>query len=692
MKKVVLLAFILLVAAGFVAPQMNAQTTHNVTFIVNTATVPDTITSKSTVVITGGGSNGGDSVLTSWGSGVVLDTIGGDYWMKTLTFADSASIAYKIRIGSNGWEENSGDPSTNRTLTVVKDTVMLVQFWNNGHLPAGKNPVSLYATPWTAVADSFLTVWVRVNTKGIADAALNGWTSADQDSVCIMGGGPAGSNLDWGTPFYLTQEAPPTNSASAFQMPANTFYSGALRIPKSQVKEGDDISYKFRLGSQWSIGATQRSEQLTDPPYAGGNRHFKIPVGLKDTTLQWVFFGDVVPTARANPDTVYVTFRADMSNAIAGGGFVNGDSLQVQVGWFGTADSVRTLYLRRQGLSNFYQVTDTTMSKIGGTLDYQYYLVKYGVTSREVYYNFDYTGPTPSEAERRQVVIPQQAFTVYDTAKSNTQTRRQPVFQNQSLLTKNVAVKWVVDLRPAYYQVMSGDSLPAGQGPRSVYYADSITAWGVGMNGPATKVTNQWASWDANLVADTASTKMWDDGTHGDAVAGDSMYTVIFRYTTTDTKGQVYKFGIGGSDNEGGFGNNHIANIDDTDTTFTILTQFGSIDPKRYNMWDFDTHSPKSPTSVRDIGGVPLVYALDQNYPNPFNPTTTIRFEIPKQSNVELKVYNLLGQVVATLVNGEMKAGRHEATFDAARLSSGVYFYKLVAGSFVETRKMLLLK
>lgn len=692
MKKVILIAFVLLLAAAFVLPQAaNAQTTHHVTFIVNTATVPDTITSKSPVVITGGGSKGGDTVLTGWAAGVPLDTIGGDYWIKTLTFADSASIAYKIRIGSGGWEENSGDASTNRTLVVTKDTVMSVQFWNNGHLADGKNPVSLYATPWTAVADSYLTVWVRVNTKGIADAGLNGWSPADVDSVCILGGGPTGSNLDWGTPFYLKQEGPPTNSATFFTFPANTFFSGAIRIPKSQVTEGQDIAYKFRLGSNWTLGSSQRSEQLGSQ-YAGGNRHFTIPVGKKDTTLHWVFFGDVNPIARANPDTIYATFRADMSSAIAGGGFVNGDTLQVQVGWFATADSVRTLTMRRQGLSNIYQAVDTTMSKITGTLDYQYYLVKYGTSNREVYYNFAYVGPTPSEAERRQVTVPTKSFTVYDTAKSTAQARRQPLFQNQSRLTKTVSVKWVVDLRPAYYQVMSGDSLPAGQGPRTVRSADSITAWGVGLNGPATHWPTQWAPWDANLVADTAGTKMWDDGTHGDVTAHDTMYTVTIPYTTADTKGQVYKFGIGGSDNEGGFGNNHIANIDDTDTSFTILTQFGSIDPNRYNKWDFDNERPKTGSAVEESGNVPLVYSLAQNYPNPFNPTTTIRFEIPKSSNVELKVYNLLGQVVATLVSSEMKAGRHEATFDAAKLSSGVYFYKLVAGSFVQTKKMLLLK
>ncbi len=278
-------------------PTAIAQTTHNVTFIVNTATVPDTITSKSPVVLTGGGSNGGDTVLTSWGAGRQLDTIGGDYWIKTLTFSDSAQIAYKIRIGANGWEDNTGASNGNRNLLVTKDTVMPVQFWNNGHLAEGRNPNNLGATPWAAVGPETLTVWVRVNTKGIADAGLYGWTPADQDSVCVMGGGPGGSNLSWGTPLYLSQEQLPTNSSSAFGMPANSFYSGAIRIPKDSVTEGQAVEYKFRLGSNWSYGDLQRSEQIPS------NRKFTIPVGETDTTLQWVYFANVAPVTRANPDT-----------------------------------------------------------------------------------------------------------------------------------------------------------------------------------------------------------------------------------------------------------------------------------------------------------------------------------------------------------------------------------------------------
>lgn len=83
---------------------------------------------------------------------------------------------------------------------------------------------------------------------------------------------------------------------------------------------------------------------------------------------------------------------------------------------------------------------------------------------------------------------------------------------------------------------------------------------------------------------------------------------------------------------------------------------------------------------------------LSQNYPNPFNPNTVINFEIPKQSNVLLKVYDLLGNEIATLLNEEKVAGSYNVDFDATALSNGVYFYRLQAGSFVETKKMTLLK
>jgi photosystem II stability/assembly factor-like uncharacterized protein len=97
--------------------------------------------------------------------------------------------------------------------------------------------------------------------------------------------------------------------------------------------------------------------------------------------------------------------------------------------------------------------------------------------------------------------------------------------------------------------------------------------------------------------------------------------------------------------------------------------------------------------SVRDAPrGTPSEFALLQNYPNPFNPSTRILFEVPRSTFVVLKVFDVLGREVATLVNEEMRPGRYERPFDGSGLASGVYFYRLHAGTFVQTKKLLLMK
>jgi hypothetical protein len=104
---------------------------------------------------------------------------------------------------------------------------------------------------------------------------------------------------------------------------------------------------------------------------------------------------------------------------------------------------------------------------------------------------------------------------------------------------------------------------------------------------------------------------------------------------------------------------------------------------------------------LRDVGGLvgvstpsskPVSFTLAQNYPNPFNPATTIRYTLPHRSQVLLAVYNTLGQRVAALVQGQEEAGSYEVKFDGSNLASGVYFYRLQAGTYVETKKLLLLR
>ncbi len=137
----------------------------------------------------------------------------------------------------------------------------------------------------------------------------------------------------------------------------------------------------------------------------------------------------------------------------------------------------------------------------------------------------------------------------------------------------------------------------------------------------------------------------------------------------------------------------------------TLCTPGGGI------IWSNETtaYIPDIITNVKTKNEVPTDFSLEQNYPNPSNPTTTIRFTIPtsplnpspyqgegqRERLITLKVYDVLGREIATLVNEESAtggAGSYEVEFDGANLTSGIYFYQLRAGNFVETKKMILLK
>jgi hypothetical protein len=99
------------------------------------------------------------------------------------------------------------------------------------------------------------------------------------------------------------------------------------------------------------------------------------------------------------------------------------------------------------------------------------------------------------------------------------------------------------------------------------------------------------------------------------------------------------------------------------------------------------------PSDVEIVNSdVPEDYSISQNYPNPFNPSTEIEFNLPESGLTTLKVFDILGKEITTLVNEQMQAGNYKLTFDASNLPSGIYFYSLHANDFVSTKKMVLLK
>ena len=241
----------------------------------------------------------------------------------------------------------------------------------------------------------------------------------------------------------------------------------------------------------------------------------------------------------------------------------------------------------------------------------------------------------------------------------------------QAPLVNNVPVTFTVDMSGA---VNRYNGLPI----------DPATLQFVGIRGGA-DFLGSWNSGGNWLVTDTTTGLMKVLA----PIGNNKWRATLTAPVGTNSGPYQYKFAAvypgaedvnGGSsplDNEGGFGVNHIFILTDTPTGIDINNEFGNF----------------GPLDVKEITDlVPVAFELGQNYPNPFNPSTTIKFSIPESGMVTLRVFNMLGQEVATLLNSEKTAGVYEASFDASALSSGIYFYTLDSKNFSSTKKMVLLK
>ena len=691
MKKstVVWSALLILLAVSFLSAQ-----TVNVTFRVNTATVPDTIGPNAVVQV-----RGGTAPLT-WGNdtGGQMVNIGGDYWEVTLAFPTNSSTAYKFFANAtgdgtgNGWEEGS-----DLQLTIgTADTVLPLHYFR---IVGSANPFDPPYVP----TDSF-DVYFRVNVQ-----AFSAFDPATQTMMVKGGTWPgAWGDLTWNGDSTLGALTMETTTSGQFGYDVTKFYSGRLRIPNDSITVGQSIPYKFVSVNKNTLTPVIEWESISD-------RTFNVPANKADTTIHWKWWNDIPYLGATGEDSVMVQFRADLTRAISENGFTPGDdTLFVQWGDNGTAIIERATLIKEGPFGNIYSVEDTAKNvELGKELQYNYYIISNGVEYRELFYDFSDPNPIPaSKAEKRKLLIasplPTQPVVVNDTVSSDVDNHRQPRFQNVSVLSKNVTVYWEVDLRPPYYQILiDGDTLIDIQGSLNVGPAqlDSIfTTWGVYINGLA---TDGWTTWGSEL-RNAPGKKMWDDGaTGGDVTADDSVYTTTWFYSGPDSGdivGQVFKFGIYGGDNEGGrggFGNNHIENIvvqnpgiPDPEE-ITIFSQFGSINPLFYSRWNFDLGivgiENESPVQVTQTP------RLERNYPNPFNPVTTIKFSLPNAMDVKLEIYNALGQKVTTLINGKTRAGQHIVNWNGIdskgrAVASGFYFCRLTTDNYTKTMKMLLMK
>lgn len=650
MKK--LLVILMLAFATFALADVN------VTYVVNMSTLKGMGVTDSTHSVQICGAD--NDVALSWDDASALTTnVGGDYWELKVAYPNSMvgnDIEYKIRYKGNDedeykWENYPSGGNRNYTMPST-DTTLQVAYVNNAWEP-----------PYTP-SDS-IDVFFRVNMS--ADESFT--TSL---ALSIVGDLPAFGNGNIWSPgtYELTQEG------------SSDFWNIHLKFAQTALPVKGRGWRFHNNGLAWD----GHSENLNNAYGMGENRKIDLPAS--DTTIAWVWWNDIPGGDFGGTDSANIVFGVDMSAAVQNNGFEIGDTLEVRFGYELSSNEVHTIQMTHVGGTQMYQANAKNISVIFGEyLYYQYYMIKKGVEEREVYYNFNYDGSIPNAAERRRVIIANKNAEIADIKAAGGEERRMPFFRNRNLLAREVTVHVECDLRPAYAAVAAGKTLNDIQGAQNISLVSQIN--GVAMNGPFSNYSEgAWAGWGSSLMADT-NRVMYDDGTHGDATAGDSIFTLtyVLHPDSGHTVAQECKFGINGGDNEGGeggYGNNHIVNIDDSKSESYLYIAFGSINPTFYSDW--------TPTRGVAVEDVPSEYTLAQNYPNPFNPVTTISFTIPSSANVKLSVFDMTGRHVKTLVNGYVNSGAYDVIFDGANLSSGVYFYQLTAGNTSMVNKMILMK
>lgn len=441
----------------------------------------------------------------------------------------------------------------------------------------------------------------------------------------------------------------------------DSVYVGTYKMPANSRQE-----YKFIIGTDW--GNNEDNNRA-------------IELGANDTTIAPVFYNDDDVVTDIKDGSINFNVRMDVMAEVLIFDPAK-DSLQVRGGFNGWGDSDPTrskMSSKTTDPLEWFLNVPFVQQGVGDNQSYKYYVVKADESTTWV---DGWERPASQGGGNRDVEF----AGVENQDASEETTYYDDVHPDWVIESgKDVSVVFSVDMAPA----MDGDlqAVPFDPATDTLYWIGEM---------PSFVNTQGWEDVDEMRVL-----KLTDDD-------GDNIFSATLSLVTPTFNTFEYRYAWRSQDGSwtfepAGFGDfaYRIRYIgQDGARSFPTLpwdmpTDTWTNQEDKSDQQEFDPF--KSLTSIGHTPDVPTVYQLDQNYPNPFNPSTTIRFTVPVAGKVTLTVYNVAGQKIATLINGNVTAGSHTRVWNGKdnagnQVASGVYFYKLTAEKFSATEKMILMK
>ncbi|MCY4674487.1 MAG: T9SS type A sorting domain-containing protein [Bacteroidetes bacterium] len=696
MKTKTFLRLGLLLCCMFAVAGVQAQRT--VTMRLNMASVPDTTNAMGLIEVRGAGGEDGsvapytlvDGNVIDWSDASTLEPVNekgpngedSDYWSLSFMINESDSLVHKFYSDqlqnslSAGWE---ADP--NPAIAPGTGDVDLGLHFFEAQVPwhgVDGRRGDYNWLPWEPKMDS-VAVWYRVAMFGqlSEDKGYDPMMAAPDQIIGVRGAPIVNANdttmvgpLDWGAAQVMLNRESMDESAAGYNI-----YSGVAYYPASLA--GMQQEYKFVLEHGNNVG-------WEDGPAIPSNRSFTVPAS--DTTLHWAYYGNTAPS-KVEPVSGQVVFGVDMSAFETIGIFdtARRDTLWVFGdfnGWQGCRDEQRLeecYMFKEPGGTNFAAAVPLTRPA-GWTSGYKYFL---DFNDTEFQAQFGVAPPSGWEEGHRTGINRQFDFAgdpnaaqILSLSYFNDATPMNVMMDGEETeVMFSVTMQQAIDSQAQPFDP-AVDSV-------SIHLGDPIWAYTQGEDG----TDHDIPLWDEVLLTDPDG-----DGTYTGTymVSGPSYNILTYRYMYGGKSMSAQEMG---SDTRVP-GRNRVHFIPkNADGTFQAVYE---LPVHEFNLMagplPYDENPYITNTGIEQSEEVPTNIWLGENYPNPFNPTTTIEYGLEQQSHVKLHIYDMLGRRVATLVDGLQQAATYTVNFDASRLASGIYLYRLETPHHSFTKRMMLIK